>query len=118
MLVPFRLIVSGKLVDAHATQRAAWGAKQRGWTDAEDRWQIRRARRSHANCLNLTAGGGASIVRQALPTPVQERSCLLDTPSTGEQSRERLFTLPDALLDERDGAGVRMPNRRLIHRYS
>src|SRR5215831_3374100 len=68
------------------------------------------ARRSHANRLHLTAGGRASSVRQALTTPVQKRSRLLDAPSTGEQSRERGITQPDARLDERDGAGDRIPN--------
>src|SRR5262249_61672724 len=76
------------------------------------------ARRSHANRLNLTGGGRASVVRQALTTPPQEHLRPLDARSTGEQSRERLFTQPDALLDERDGAGDRILNRRLIHSSS
>ena len=78
-------------------------------------WE-RTSRRSHANRLNLTGGGRASVVRQALTTPVQERSRPLDAPSTGEQSRERRIAQPDARLDERDGAGDRVPNRRLIHK--
>jgi len=102
--------------------------KQKDWTVDEDRWQRRisnsedssdpaRARRSHANRLNVTGGAALPLFVQALTTPVQERSRLLDAPSTGEQSRERVITQPDARLDERDGAGDRIPNRRLIHRY-
>jgi hypothetical protein len=41
--------------------------------------------------------------------------CPLDALSAGEQSRERRITPPDARLDKRDGAGDRIPNRRLIH---
>src|SRR5262249_30261882 len=62
-------------------------------------------RRSPANRLNLMGGGRASVVRQALTTPGQERSRLLDAPSTGEQSGETHTTQTDALLDAREGAG-------------
>jgi len=79
---------------------------------------LARGRRSHANRLNLTGGGRASVVRQAVTTPLQEHLCPPDAPSTGEHSRERRITQPDARLDERDGAGDRIPNRRLVHRYS